>query len=90
VSDNSFLFRSTKKKTPAKKNKDTGNNPANDSNEPNQVRRYFSGNIFPLLNMKVIGAARMLRTDFQKGLAMAPTTLLNFLPQYEVMYPLRL
>jgi len=67
VSDNSFLFRSIKKKTQAKKNKATGNNPANDSNEPNHVRRYFSGNIFPLLNKKVIGAARMLLTIFRKA-----------------------
>jgi hypothetical protein len=37
-------------KTQAKKNKGTGNNSANDSNEPNHARRYFSGNIFPPLN----------------------------------------
>ncbi len=80
MSDNSCLFRSIKKKTQAKKNKDTGNNPANDSNEPNHVRRYFSGNIFPLLNKKVIGAARMLLTISRKVcLWLQPPYLTSFL-----------
>jgi hypothetical protein len=49
------------------RNKGTGNNSANDSNEPNHVRRYFSGNIFPLLNKKDIGATWMLLTIFRKA-----------------------
>jgi hypothetical protein len=67
VSDNSFLFWSIKKKTQAMRNKGTGNNSANDSNEPNHVRRYFSGNIFPLLNKKDIAATWMLLTIFRKA-----------------------
>jgi hypothetical protein len=58
------------KKHKPRKTMTPANNPANDSSEPNHARRYFSHNIFPLLNKKVIGAARMLLTDFQKGLFM--------------------
>jgi hypothetical protein len=68
-----------KKKTQAKKNKGTGNNSANGSNEPNHTRRYFSGNIFPLLNKKVIGAAWMLLTIFKKAcLWLQPPSLTCF------------
>jgi hypothetical protein len=67
VSDNLFLFWSIKNKTQAMKNKGTGNNSVNDSNEPNQACQYFSGHIFPQLNKKVIGAAWMLLTIFRKA-----------------------